>query len=129
MNEEFKKSFKELRIKQLVVGIESHPENGSVERVSRSIREGIFKLGNLDLSKKIHKVRRSYNTTYLIGISCIPQEEPEGANYEAVACNSENSKYKKKFKPISTEIFRKGDEVRITKRENQKGKDRKGRFT
>ncbi|KRH92803.1 putative transposable element, partial [Pseudoloma neurophilia] len=44
MNEDFRRMCQSLGIEHHVVGIEAHRSNGRVERVIRTIRDGIMKL-------------------------------------------------------------------------------------
>lgn len=82
-NEKFKTFFKEMRIKHHLVGTEDHRANGRMERVIRTIRDGIFKLRDMEFEKKFETVVESYNDTYHIGTKCSPNEVLKGNSYSA----------------------------------------------
>lgn len=55
-NPRFKLFCREIGIKHYLVGIEDHKANGRVERVIRTIRDGIFKLGDIEFKSKKKKL-------------------------------------------------------------------------
>ncbi|KRH93392.1 LTR retrotransposon [Pseudoloma neurophilia] len=62
MNENFKSMCRS-------IGIKTHRSNGRVERVVRTIRDAVVKLGDdMSLNEKMEIITDKYNRTYHIGI-------------------------------------------------------------
>lgn len=68
-----------------MVGIEAHKSNRRVEKVVRTIRDGVRKLGDaMNLEEKIPVITEKYNRTYHIGIKCSSKEALEETPFEAM---------------------------------------------
>ena len=113
------------------VSVEAHKSNGRVERVIRTIREGLVKIDpRMMLGHKLSKIASRYNDTRHSSIGCTPNEawekEIENVNYE----NTREGKYAKEFKILKREKFEVGQQVRCSQNENlgKLSKSTKGRF-
>lgn len=67
INSEFREMYRSLEIEHHVAGIEDHRANERVERVIRTIRDGMFKLCDMSIEKKIPLITKTHNTTYHLG--------------------------------------------------------------
>lgn len=130
MNEDFRKMCRSLEIEHHVVGIEDHRSNGRVDRVIRTIRDGVVKLGgDMSLKRKIEVITEKYNRMYHVGIKCFPLEAIKESRWEAVVNNTSEGSFSKRFNSsLNNENHVKGDGVMVCKRDNVKNKDEKGRF-
>ena len=125
----FKENMAKFGIKHKKVAIEDHRGNGRVERVIRTLRESLLKENDSQkLGEKIGIVTNKYNDTYHSGIKCTPREAFLDKSGIASIENSKSGKYIKQFKKTKTEEFNINDIVLISKRENIRNKDFKGRF-
>ena len=130
-NREFDLLCKNLGIIHTKVGVESHRSNGRVERVIRTIREGLAKDKEGTISERMKRIIAAYNDTYHAGIKCTPREALFG-DKSGIARqeNGPDGNYKKQFKKSYREQFNVGQEVRVAQRENlgNQSKELKGRF-
>ncbi|KAM0685102.1 hypothetical protein COBT_003689, partial [Conglomerata obtusa] len=111
--------------------IESHNLNGRVERVIRTIREGIYKAKGETLEIKIRNTTNAYNRTWHFAINMTPEEAIDDNGQELESANSKYSAYAKKFKEKSKVKFKIGQKVIICIRENFSGmqvNEKVGRF-
>lgn len=130
-NEDFRRYCIENEITHRVVSIESHGSNGRVERLLRTIREGLAKIEDGNVENNIGKLISSYNNTYHSGIKCTPSEAKDSDNETGlIEQNSKFSSYSTCFRKGFREKFKAGDIVRIAKHENIKGNQKsiKGRY-
>lgn len=109
---------------------ESHQSNGRIERVIRTIRDGLMKCNTVDIYQKIKEVEETYNNCYHVGIKCTPSEALNDISGIAAHLNSAEGPYIKQFVKNKREKFYKGQQVRVAKKENlgKKEKNEKGRF-
>ncbi|KAF9756208.1 hypothetical protein NGRA_3258, partial [Nosema granulosis] len=56
------------------VSVESHGSNGRIERAIRTIRESVFKQGNIGIETAIKYAVNKYNVTFHSGLKCTTQE-------------------------------------------------------
>jgi hypothetical protein len=129
-NEKFKRLCWDYGVEHRLVGIEAHKSNGRVERVIRTLREGLLKVGEGNLSERLETVVRKYNSTYHSAIKCAPVEAWDDKTGIAQVENGRNGAYAKQFVIRKREEFIRGQKVRITSRENlgNETKQEKGRF-
>jgi transposase InsO family protein len=59
------------------VAVESHRNNGRVERVIGTIREGILKDDTEDFKARVKRCTQCYNNSYHAGLGCTPFEPKE----------------------------------------------------
>jgi hypothetical protein len=127
----FEKFCAERNILHRKIGVESHRSNGRVERVIRTIREGLYKVKEGSLEERLKRIICGYNDTYHSGIKCTPGEalskKIDGAMVENMGVGTYSQRFKRRFR----EEFKEGEEVRIAKYENLQGQGKwtKGRFT
>lgn len=67
-NAEFREMLASLGIEHRLVGVEDYRTNGRVERVIRTIRDGVIKTGEMGLKEKIELIAERYNNIYHMGI-------------------------------------------------------------
>ncbi|KAI5151978.1 hypothetical protein ENBRE01_2475 [Enteropsectra breve] len=129
-NERVKKLVWEYGIEHHKAGIEAHRSNGRVERVIRSIRDGLERMKEGTIRERVERIVEIYNNSYHAAIRCAPKEAFYDDRGEAQMENSRAGLYQKRFKMMKREKFLKGQKVRITSHENlkDKTKNEKGRF-
>ncbi|ELQ74306.1 hypothetical protein, Retrotransposon [Trachipleistophora hominis] len=108
--------------------VESHKNNGCVERVIRTVREAIEKMGVNEMGKTIKEVEDRYNKTYHAGIKCTLEEAWKDITGIAAVENSKDRRYNKLFKKRKREKIAGGQQVIVTQKENLRDKDKIGRF-
>lgn len=116
VSQEFKLWCTDNNINQYCVSPESHKSNGRIERVIRTVREGLIKCKLNDIKEKIKYVAIRYNESFHAGIKCSPIEALEDISGIANLENSKEGKYSKQFKSYKKEKFNKGQQVRLTKK-------------
>lgn len=130
VNAEFKKYCNNEEIQHRVTSVESHRSNGRVERIIRTVREGIMKSNEPILADKIKDTIRKYNRTYHTGIKMTPLQAMKSQGIELLEANSRYGSYARQYSKGVREVFQVNQTVRIAKNENlgtnMKGK--KGRF-
>lgn len=126
----FKNMCREYNINHSVVSVESHRSNGRVERVIRTLREGLAKYKEGSIENRISRLIGIYNNSFHSAIGCTPREAYEDRTGDVTIENSDQGKYKQKFKIRYREQFELGSQVRIAKHDNFKAKikESKGRF-
>lgn len=130
-SKEFNTFCRERRIKHQRISVESHRSNGRVERVIRTIRDGLLKAGDGTIEDKVKMVVEKYNRTYHAGIKLSPEEAIRKQNEVGLMLiNSKCGKYAERFKKYKREQFVVGQQVFVARRENIHGvtKDKEGRF-
>ncbi len=129
-NEEFRNFCSTMDIFHRRVSIESHRSNGRVERVIGTLRETILKLGDGIFEEKVAKSIEIYNRSYHSGLGRTPLEALNDNTGHIMIENGLEGSYSKRFVKRKRENFKKGQLVRIAKKENLKGcnKYEKGRF-
>ena len=129
-NEMFTRFCQENRIEHRRVAVESHRSNGRIERVIRTIREGLLKAGGNDIETKLAEVIQKYNNTFHRAIGKTPKEAVMEEDTDLVVSNSKYGGYAKAFKRGSREVFTMGQSVLIARRENLgvNAKEARGRF-
>lgn len=128
-NEKFRKYCQDNKIKHHMVSVESHNSNGRIERVIRTIREGMMKNGDPYSRDKLDNVIGSYNNSFHKGLGMSPLEAIEKVT-ETIVNNSRYGKYAEAFRRRKRYRFQKGQKVAISQTENLKNKSKqdKGRF-
>lgn len=137
-NAEVKGLLEEFGIENKTLCVEDHQRNGRIERVIRTMREGIYKTKGENFNDVIDKVLSSYNNTYHSAIRCTPQQALSCfEKYKVLENNMYNPRNKKKKmigrgkynlnKDRKSHQFRVNDRVRISQNENI-SKEMRGRF-
>jgi len=91
-NKIFKKMCWDNGIEHRLVGVEAHRSNGRVERVIRTLREGLVKNKEGEFEERLKNVVGKYNWTYHSAIRCSPREAWEDKSGVAqVQNNGKNS--------------------------------------
>lgn len=130
-NEEFSEYCAKNNILHTKVSIESHRSNGRVERVIRTLREGLLKAESVDeIGKKFECVLHQYNNTYHKAIRRTPVEAIMDDDFDLLTANSRYGTYARSFKKRCGEKFLLNQKVLIARRENlgRDTKSIKGRF-
>lgn len=128
---EFRDMCDHRKIQHSLVSVESHKSNGRVERVIRSLRDGLSKIKGGTQESNLNRLVQVYNNTYHAGIKMTPIEAFADESGIASIENSKEGNYWKQFRKTRREKFRCGDQVLITQRENlgKASKSKKGRYT
>ncbi|KAF9749464.1 hypothetical protein NGRA_3472 [Nosema granulosis] len=77
---EFEKWCSMNEIEHRKISVEAHGSNGRIERAIRTIRESVFKLGDVVIESVVERAVIMYNETYHSGLKCIPNEEFKEGN-------------------------------------------------
>lgn len=85
-------------IKHNKVSVESHRSNGRVERVIRTIREGLLKSGDGNIKTNLENVILKYNNTLHKAIGRTPNEAIVNDNVDLQVNNSKFGIYSKSFR-------------------------------
>lgn len=128
--EKFRKFVIEKNIVHKKVSVESHQSNGRVERMIRTLREGLCKIKTGNTTEKLENICKVYNGTYHSAIKCSPIEAWRDISGIASLENTVEGNYFMRFKSHAREKFKKGDRILIAKRENIKKaiKENKGKY-
>lgn len=130
-NKDFKEFCNNENIAHRTISIEAHRSNGRVERVIRTIREGLLKSDKQDITEKVNNTIGKYNTTYHSAIKMTPTQAIKTGGTEILAYNSRYGEYVARFRKSPREQFYIGQMVKIAKNENlgTLAKNTRGRFT
>ena len=63
-----------MNIEHRKVGVESHRSNGRVERIIRTLREGMLKSKEVEFKDKVYEAIETYNLSFHVGLGCTPIE-------------------------------------------------------
>lgn len=130
-NENFEKMCTDKKILHTKVAVESHNSNGRIERVIRTVREGLLKAEGKILQEKLEFTVGKYNETYHEAIKMTPKEAASMNNEELYLANSKFGKNATKYKLKRIEKFAVNQKILYAQRENIKSslrKDYVGRF-
>ncbi|KAM0685034.1 hypothetical protein COBT_003757, partial [Conglomerata obtusa] len=119
------------KIQHQKVAVEAHNSNGRVERVIRTIREGIMKAEGKTLFERCKITTKAYNMSYHDAIKMTPMEAIKETKDVLEIVNSKYSAYASKFKEKVKTKYRISQKVLVCKRENLNGnqtKESMGRF-
>ncbi|KAM0684878.1 hypothetical protein COBT_003913, partial [Conglomerata obtusa] len=131
VNSRFEKICRDNKIDHHKISIESHNSKGRIERVIRTIREGIYKATKDTIVNKVRMALNAYNRTYHEAIKMTPREAIKDKRNDLENSNSRYSEYSKRSKDKNKIKFKIGQKVILCKRENSTGtqiKEKIGRF-
>lgn len=129
-NEQLRELCSTMNIEHRKVGVESHRSNGRVERIIRTLREGMLKSKEVEFKDKVYEAIETYNLSFHVGLGCTPIEAVNDDTGKVMLENSPQGRYARRFRRWYREKFKKNQIVRVAKRENLTGcsKYSKGRF-
>ncbi|MGL5708994.1 MAG: DDE-type integrase/transposase/recombinase, partial [Aeromonas sp.] len=96
-NELFRRYCTDEKILHRLVSVESHKSNGRIERLIRTIREGLAKKGCEINEENLREVIRKYNNSYHEGIGRTPMEAIKKGGLDLIVANSRYETYAKRF--------------------------------
>ncbi|KAI5149341.1 hypothetical protein ENBRE01_0846 [Enteropsectra breve] len=109
------------QIRHHLTSIEKHEANGRVERVIRTVRDGLAKTKNQGcLTTRLLKIQDAYNKSLHSATGMSPNDAWEDTGETLKMANSTSGKYAQQFKALKREKFEIGQRVRISKKENLK---------